>query len=489
MTRSAGALVLSRADLFELVWSKPMRELAQDFGMTDVALAKRCRRLRIPVPGRGYWARVDAGQMPRRPRLPEREERWGDTQALTVPPPSSPEAFDNDSAADENRETESTGTRDGENDDALRRRILSLGVRGATSIVEALPAVKRTAQLLKHPRRSALTFARAEKAAPSVAIEVSEPVLDRALLLADTLLRTADGLGWKFVAALPTATTDAHRSNRVARATDALSRGNVGQLLIDEERISFRIEERCKDEPRVPSTAALSRERREYGNKVPRQVQVATGKLRVVRFDTSVMYGQPSRRSWYDRKGSRVEDQLCEILIGFRELALSIKADRQERERQQRAFQEEEQRRKAQEARQQAHAVLIEQLETDAGAWHRARYLRRYIRAARRSAGQRSLRARFMGESVDFLDWAESYINQLDPLHPSQRSIELQAHRSGYVVNDLDRITASFARLLGSEWTSAWKMGNDADQRTDTERTFDRKSVFRVAPEESGGNA
>jgi hypothetical protein len=60
-------ITLSREDLYELVWSKPMLELAKDFGISDVALAKRCRRLGIPVPGRGYWARIDAGQKPYRP--------------------------------------------------------------------------------------------------------------------------------------------------------------------------------------------------------------------------------------------------------------------------------------------------------------------------------------------------------------------------------------------------------------------------------------
>lgn len=35
-------LTLSREDLYELVWSKPMVELAQDLGLSDVALAKRC---------------------------------------------------------------------------------------------------------------------------------------------------------------------------------------------------------------------------------------------------------------------------------------------------------------------------------------------------------------------------------------------------------------------------------------------------------------
>jgi hypothetical protein len=39
MARSGDPLTLSREDLFELVWSKPMTELAQDFGLSDVALA------------------------------------------------------------------------------------------------------------------------------------------------------------------------------------------------------------------------------------------------------------------------------------------------------------------------------------------------------------------------------------------------------------------------------------------------------------------
>jgi hypothetical protein len=49
-------------------------------------LATRCRRLGIPVPGRGYWARLDAGQSPHRPRLPERDPQWSDDSALTVQP-------------------------------------------------------------------------------------------------------------------------------------------------------------------------------------------------------------------------------------------------------------------------------------------------------------------------------------------------------------------------------------------------------------------
>ena len=66
---------LSRSDLYELVWTKPMRQLAAEFGLSDVALAKTCRRMNVPRPGRGYWARVAAKQRVKRPPLPHAAPR------------------------------------------------------------------------------------------------------------------------------------------------------------------------------------------------------------------------------------------------------------------------------------------------------------------------------------------------------------------------------------------------------------------------------
>ena len=41
---------VARAELYELVWSTPLRRVAKEFGISDVALAKRCRRMAIPLP-------------------------------------------------------------------------------------------------------------------------------------------------------------------------------------------------------------------------------------------------------------------------------------------------------------------------------------------------------------------------------------------------------------------------------------------------------
>src|SRR5262245_3121132 len=61
-----------REELYALVWDKPMRDVAHMVGVSDVALAKTCRGMGIPVPGRGYWARKASGQELERPALPDR---------------------------------------------------------------------------------------------------------------------------------------------------------------------------------------------------------------------------------------------------------------------------------------------------------------------------------------------------------------------------------------------------------------------------------
>jgi len=66
-------LKLTRHQLHALVWEKPTTRLAKDFGLSDVGLAKICRKHGIPLPERGYWAKVDAGQTPRKKALPRKD--------------------------------------------------------------------------------------------------------------------------------------------------------------------------------------------------------------------------------------------------------------------------------------------------------------------------------------------------------------------------------------------------------------------------------
>ena len=53
---------LTRRAMYDLVWSRPMTKVAEDLGISDVALKKICDKHRIPTPPRGYWAKRDAGK-------------------------------------------------------------------------------------------------------------------------------------------------------------------------------------------------------------------------------------------------------------------------------------------------------------------------------------------------------------------------------------------------------------------------------------------
>jgi hypothetical protein len=75
---------LDRDQLYAEVWSEAMTKVSRRHGISDVALAKICRRMDIPVPERGYWARVAAGQKLSQPSLPP--PRQGVPQTVQADP-------------------------------------------------------------------------------------------------------------------------------------------------------------------------------------------------------------------------------------------------------------------------------------------------------------------------------------------------------------------------------------------------------------------
>lgn len=51
-------------ELQRLVWTKPTSLLAREFGVSDVAIGKRCKAAGISKPPLGFWRRVETGQIP-----------------------------------------------------------------------------------------------------------------------------------------------------------------------------------------------------------------------------------------------------------------------------------------------------------------------------------------------------------------------------------------------------------------------------------------
>ena len=85
---------LTRQQLYDRVWSKPVDQLAKEFGISNVGLGKACRRHGIPVPPRGYWAKKAAGHRLRQVPLPAAAQPW--QERITFHGSSRPESQEPD---------------------------------------------------------------------------------------------------------------------------------------------------------------------------------------------------------------------------------------------------------------------------------------------------------------------------------------------------------------------------------------------------------
>ena len=70
MNYSKNTKIMTRAELFDLVWTKPMIDLAKERNISDNGLRKVCRKFKVPVPKMGYWQKVRYGKPTKKSALP-----------------------------------------------------------------------------------------------------------------------------------------------------------------------------------------------------------------------------------------------------------------------------------------------------------------------------------------------------------------------------------------------------------------------------------
>ncbi|MES9811651.1 MAG: hypothetical protein ABW161_02640 [Candidatus Thiodiazotropha sp.] len=74
---------VTREELFEQVWQTPMTQLAKEYGVSDVGLAKVCKRMEVPRPPRGYWRKLEVGRAPSKPKLKPLTKHGIDSVVIT----------------------------------------------------------------------------------------------------------------------------------------------------------------------------------------------------------------------------------------------------------------------------------------------------------------------------------------------------------------------------------------------------------------------
>ncbi len=80
-----------REKLYQEIWTDPVTEVAKRYQMSDVNLRKICKKLNVPLPPVGYWAKLRAGKKVFKPILPkpktpsnEDKPKSGEPRALHV---------------------------------------------------------------------------------------------------------------------------------------------------------------------------------------------------------------------------------------------------------------------------------------------------------------------------------------------------------------------------------------------------------------------
>ncbi len=169
---------VSREALYEEVWTDAVTVVAPRYGLSDVDLVKICKKLGIPVPPRGYWAKVKAGRPTRKVPLPALPAGARD--------PSGPIPLSEQEAAVHARVR-----------DALQQtRESQASISVPVELVDPHPLVRAAAARLK--RRDGWDHPAGVRSAPKevLDLQVTRSTLDRALLLMDTLLKSLEPSGF-----------------------------------------------------------------------------------------------------------------------------------------------------------------------------------------------------------------------------------------------------------------------------------------------------
>lgn len=394
------AVSISREELHRRVWSEPVSRLSQSLGLSDVGLAKACRRHGIPVPPRGYWAKRDAGKAPPAPDF-NADDRPGQ-QLLRFPgpkPPAQPAADPPEVDPEIERELDPANA-----------------IVVADRVRVRHPLLVSTREFWRMRKRRGFRWDCVIP--PHFNIAISEPLETRALSILQTLFGALSDRG--------------HR-------VDLDERGGI-RLTVQGETCGLVLRERMRQARtvRTPATAAAAAQDRLRPHDL-----VPTGQLEI-RLDQR--WGKA--HVWRDCEKYRVEDILNLVAVGLIKVARAEKEWRAARERERLAALEAERKRVAADRQRRQHLHDIAQFEALQVAASRHLELHAFMSGLKEAIGP------FEPESpiADWLARADEHVeslNVLDRFRESAPSIELYFLSTPY---EADRVLQDGFRSLEASY-------------------------------------
>lgn len=387
-----GIVTCKRESLFEQVWTEPVTKVAKRYGLSDVGLAKVCKRYDIPLPGRGYWRQVEKGCAPSRPSLPKLEENrragiFTDPEQIIfrVPKTNTP--------GQQLPEAAEVSPRIQAESDPVNKITVS------AELESPHPYIKLTKAALREARTDERSVLRPR--APCVDIRVSKSTIDRAFRIMDAILKSAVARGYNL--SLEKTYHNGEKSDEV-----------VTYVIILGEKLEIGLEEIIERTDHRPTEAEKKKQGKySWYTPWPKYDFIQTGRL-VLKIKN--IWNAALRKSWSDGKQQRLEECLNDFFAALLKAALEKRAERLESERREverRIWMEQqaelEEKRREEEER-------FQRLITDAKAWQQSNEIRSYVDAVRKKTVEKC-GAVPPGSEVDhWLGWAIMRADMLDPL-------------------------------------------------------------------------
>ncbi len=378
---------LTIQQLYDRVWAEPIQRLSKDFGLSDVGLAKLCRRHDVPVPGRGYWRRKQTGHKVKQTPLPRSANP---EQVVLV-----------------------RGSEAHEPEPMEPLHPLIAFERQAENLVVVSPHIRATHPLVRSTREYWVAMRHRDPRAtvplpPHLNVGVSRGQRPRALRIMHALLVALEARGFG-VSASPEGRT---------------------RIQILGETLELSISERSRQQCRELTKAEQEDKRRGF---LVRPYDVVPSGVLALRIENT--WG--GRSSWTDGQRDRLEARLNDVVEGLVTAALRMQQRRIEREREEQRRRDEEERRKAAQRAELEEELRIRGFERLVNAWIRSQNRRALLAKLHDAVGEVDRDSEF----GKWLAWADEYVAKADVGQRVLRWAEpLPVYYTGY---DADSAVAS----------------------------------------------
>jgi hypothetical protein len=375
----------TRIDLYNAVWSEPMVHVAAKIGLSDVGLAKLCKRLQVPVPGRGYWAKVKAGIKVGKKPLPDQNSQGEDPHDLWRLCRAFEKAMDLVSAKE--RVRENFGAEPQKN--------------SAPDQVQIHPLVSASMSWLEN---SGLGVHRIQRKHKCISIVVSPERLERATRVMSLAISNLEARSVLVDVTKPVEPKEG-RGNSAARDSQTVAIVHTFHIPFE----LFEEEEMVEVAPAEPPN--LSRSGVALGPGKPAKMEaVPTGRL-VIRILDDHRYGV--RRRWTDRKSTPLENQVPAFVESVLLLGERRKQEEEELARRRAQWDEEARIRRCERDRDEMEAVMVHDLHDRAKDWLTGQEIKAFLEAFASNYSRKGEIIRPDSELAAWVAWAHLHAESM----------------------------------------------------------------------------